>query len=174
MRGETDKKKINRFMAELGRRVGTSGRVYFTGGVSALLIGWRDMTVDIDCKFQPEPPGVFEVIPSLKDELDMNIEIAAPEDFIPALPGWEERSLYIGTHGRILFYHYDFYSQALAKIERNHARDMVDVTEMLARELIQKDKLLELFEEIESELKRYPAIEPRAFRERVKEDSGGG
>ena len=168
MRAETDRAKIDQFMRELGQRVRGQGRVYFTGGVTAILNGWRDMTVDIDCKFDPEPAGIFEVLPFLKDELDVNIEMAAPEDFILALPGWEDRSRYIATFGRISFYHYDYYSQALSKIERNHARDVGDVAEMLARGLIRKDKLLELFEEIESELKKYPAIEPRAFRERVE------
>ncbi len=160
-------------MEELGRRVRTEGRVYFTGGVSAIMNGWRDMTVDIDCKFDPEPVGIFDVLPVLKDELDINIELAAPEDFIPPLPGWEGRSQYIGRQGQISFYHYDYYSQALSKIERNHARDNADVAEMLDRGLIQRDKLLELFSLIEPDLKRYPAIEPQAFHERVEKIQEG-
>jgi hypothetical protein len=55
-----------------------------------------------------------------------NIELAAPDDFIPPLPGWEEWSIFIARRGKIDFYHYDLYAQALAKIERGHARDLAD------------------------------------------------
>jgi hypothetical protein len=48
MRHETQADDIQRFMERLGRAVREPGRVYFTGGVSALLHGWREMTVDID------------------------------------------------------------------------------------------------------------------------------
>ena len=52
MREITDKNKIDAFMRELGRRAKTECRVYFTGGVTAVLEGWRDSTVDIDLKFE--------------------------------------------------------------------------------------------------------------------------
>ena len=41
---------------------------------------------------------------------------------LPSLPGWRERSLFIDRHGRLDFYHYDPYSQALAKLERDSLR----------------------------------------------------
>ncbi len=37
-------------MHKLGTSVTSEGRVYFTGGVSAVLLGWRDMTLDVDLK----------------------------------------------------------------------------------------------------------------------------
>ena len=43
----------------------------------------------------------------LKDELDINVELASPDHFIPAVPGWRDRSLLIGQEGRIRFFHYD-------------------------------------------------------------------
>ena len=168
MRAEVNKEKIERFMQALGRAPHSPGRVYFTGGVSAVLHGWRNMTVDVDFKLDPEPMGVFDALPKLKDELEINVELAAPDDFIPALPGWHERSSYITTCGKIQFYHYDFYSQAMAKLERFHARDQSDIKEMVKGGLIERRKLLELFQEIEPQIKRYPAIEPAAFRARVE------
>jgi hypothetical protein len=33
---------------------------------------------------------------------------AAPSHFIPELPGWETRSLFIAREGLVSFYHYDF------------------------------------------------------------------
>ncbi len=66
------------------------------------------------------------------------------------------------------FHHYDFYAQALSKIERAHARDTGDVRQMHARGLIEPDMLLRLFESIESRLYKYPAIDPRGFRAAVE------
>jgi hypothetical protein len=114
-----------------GRRVTSAGRIYLTGGATALLHGWRPMTVDVDLKADPEPAGFFEAFALLKDELAVNIELASPSDFIPELPNWREGSLFIARHGHIDFYHYDPYSQALAKLERGHSRDLTDVEAML-------------------------------------------
>jgi hypothetical protein len=71
MRSETDKAKLEEFMAALGRRVSGPGRIYLTGGATAVLHGWRSMTLDIDLKPGPEPPGFLEALALLKDELDL-------------------------------------------------------------------------------------------------------
>src|ERR1035437_3780964 len=127
MRAETDKARLEEFMVALGRRVRGAGRIYLTGGATAVLHGWRSMTIDIDLKADPEPPGFFEALAILKDELDVNIELACPDQFIPAIPGWRERSLFISRHGPLDFFHYDPYGQALAKLQRRHDRDLRDV-----------------------------------------------
>jgi hypothetical protein len=155
-------------MTAMGRRVRSAGRVYLTGGATALLHGWRPMTVDVDLKADPEPSGFFEAIAALKDELSVNIELASPSDFIPELPNWRERSIFIARHGLIDFYHYDPYSQALSKLERGHSRDLTDVDSMLHRGLIRCDQLLQLFLEIEPMLIRYPSLDPGTFREIVE------
>ena len=64
MRNSTDIQSLERFMIELGRLVKSSGRVYLVGGTTAILHGWRESTVDIDCKPEPEPEpeGFFEAI----------------------------------------------------------------------------------------------------------------
>ena len=167
MRHETQADDILRFMQRLGMAVREEGRVYFTGGVSAVLHGWREMTVDIDLRSDPEPGGFFEAIRTLKEQLEINIELACPSDFIPVLPGWRERSVFIARHGPLDFYHYDFYSQALAKIERGHDRDLADVRRMLAAGLVGREKLGECFAEIRPALLRFPAIEPAAFARKV-------
>ena len=125
------------------------------------------MTVDVDLKPDPEPPGLFEAIALLKDELDINVELAAPDQFIPALPGWRDRSLFIARHGPLEFLHYDLYSQALAKLQRSHARDLEDVRSMVRDGLVERDRLWKCFDEIAPGLIRFPAIDPRAFRQRV-------
>jgi len=83
------------------------------------------------------------------------------------LLGWRERSLPIERVGRVSFYHYDPYSQALAKIERGHAKDLADVAQLLDRGLVEPPRLRELFETIEPRLHRYPAVDPRSFRKRL-------
>src|SRR5208283_2067659 len=145
MRAETDLAKLQAFMVALGNEVRGGGRIYLTGGATAVLHGWREMTIDVDLKPDPEPPGLFEAIAVLKDELDVNVELASPDDFIPAIPGWRERSLFIAMHGLIEFFHYDPYGQALAKLQRGHERDLQDVQCFLRAGLIQRDRLLELF-----------------------------
>jgi hypothetical protein len=151
-------------MTALGQRAHGPGRIYFTGGGTAVLFGWRATTIDLDLKAEPEPRGFFEAIAELKETVDLNLELASPDDFIPALPDWRERSILIARRHEVDFYHYDLYAQALAKIERGHQRDLADVRAMLGRGLIKRERLLELFGAIEPELIRYPAIEPRALR----------
>jgi len=169
MRSPVQLEKLETLMAALGRRVKSSGRIYFTGGATALLHGWRPMTVDVDLKADPEPAGFFEAIAVLKDELEVNIELASPDDFIPALPNWRERSLFIARHGLLEFYHYDPYSQALSKLERGHTRDLTDVDAMLQSGLIRRDLLFLQFLQIEPLLIRYPALDPKSFRAVVAE-----
>lgn len=98
----------------------------------------------------------------------MNIELACPSDFIPELPNWRERSLFITRHGLLDFYHYDPYSQALSKLERGHTRDLADVEAMLRDGLIRKNPLLALFLDFEPLLIRYPSLDPQSFREIVE------
>jgi hypothetical protein len=167
MRGETDREKVERFIAGLAERTTGRGRVYITGGGTAVLQGWRTATIDLDIKADPEPRNFFEAIAQLKEHIGMNIELAAPDDFIPELPGWRERSLFITRRGEIDFFHYDLYSQALAKLERGHARDLVDVKAMAQRSLIEVDSLRELFQAIESRLIRFPGLDAEAFRRAV-------
>lgn len=169
MRSHTSKDRIGLLMQRLGAAVSTEGRIYFTGGVSAVLIGWRETTIDVDLKAEPEPQGFFECLPGLKDDLDINIELASPDLFVPALPGWQDRSRFIARHGKLSFYHYDFYGQALAKMERDHPRDRHDVACMIRDLLVNPARLLELFVEIEPQFIRYPAVEAASLRERVLE-----
>lgn len=167
MREPANATRIESLMRGIGSASRGPGRVYIVGGASAVLLGWREMTIDADLKLEPEPAGVFEAIAQLKQTLDINVELAAPDDFIPALPGWQERSRFIVRHGEVEFFHYDFYAQALAKIERGHRQDLRDVEAMAERDLIKAGELLRLFESIVPSLIRFPSIEPGAFRDKL-------
>ncbi len=63
-----------------------------TSGFALSLEGWRETTVDVDMRFEPEAEELLRALPALKERLGVNIELASPPDFIPELPGWRERS----------------------------------------------------------------------------------
>ncbi|HEV2844406.1 MAG TPA: DUF6036 family nucleotidyltransferase [Thermoanaerobaculia bacterium] len=155
-------------MRELGREAEKDVRLYFTGGATAVLLGWRQSTVDVDIKVDPETDRLFRAFPQLKEKLEINIELASPDQFIPEVPGWQERSAFIAREGRLSFYHYDFYAQALSKIQRSHAKDLEDVRQMIARGLVDPGELRRRFDQIEPQFYRYPAIDPAAFRKALE------
>lgn len=167
MRNPTDPTRLLNLLQELGRRARGPGRIYLVGGASALLVGWRDQTVDVDLKLDPEPAGIFEAIAKLKNELGVNIELAAPDQFLPEVAGWRERSPSVGRFGSIEVHHYDFCSQALAKLSRWQDRDRSDVAAMLERGLVGVGELRRAFEEIKPKLIRFPAIEPELIDQRI-------
>ena len=167
MRQKVTRDRIQQFMAAFDDAK-TPARIYLVGGATAVLFDWRDSTVDVDMKLVPDTDEILRALPLLKEQLQINIELAAPDDFIPALPGWQERSRFIRREGAIDFFHYDFYGQALAKIERGHEIDLADVRRMLDSGLVQPDRLWELFLQIEGQLYKYPAVDPKSFRSNVE------
>ena len=167
MRALVDAPRLREFMRALGRGVTHPARVYFTGGATAVLHGWRDSTIDVDLKLVPDDE-ILRAIPALKERLSMNIELAAPDDFIPVQNGWEERSAFVAQEGPLTFFHFDLVAQALAKIERGHQQDSDDVQQMLARGLVTTADLRAAFDAIEGSLYRYPALDPPAFRRAVE------
>ncbi len=168
MRQPVDRARLERFMELLGRAAERETTVYLTGGASALVEGWRDSTLDIDIRIEPESDRLLRAIPEIKERLFLNVELASPIDFIPPADGWPERSRFIARHGRLTFRHFDFYLQALAKIERGHHQDLLDIAEMFRRDLVEPEALLARFEQIAEELYRYPAIDPAGFRRGVE------
>jgi hypothetical protein len=167
MRRLADAERLRRFLTELAREAEADTAVYLTGGATAVLLGWRESTIDADILIVPEHDSLYRALPRLKEKLQVNVEIASPAHFIPELPGWRERSLLIERMGRVSFYHYDPYAQALAKIERGHAKDLADVAQLIDRGFVEPERLRGLFEAIESRLHRYPAVDPPSFRKRL-------
>jgi hypothetical protein len=168
-----DAERIRRLMRALGAAAERDGAAYLTGGATAVLVGWRATTIHVDVVFRPEQDSVLRVLPRLKDELRVNIELVSPSDFLPVPPAWEDRSIFVARECRLSFYHYDPYAQALAKLERAHAQDLDDVRELLAREFVDRGRLRSYFAEIEPELYRFPAVDPRSLRGRVDEALAG-
>lgn len=161
--------RIRKFMAALGAATREDDVCYLTGGATAVLLGLRDTTVDVDVKFDHENDDALRAIPKIKEDLNVNVELASPADFIPLPKDWEHRSTSIVREGALSFRHFDLYSQALAKLERAHSRDLDDVKAMVQAGLIDPKRVMAYFEEIEPSLYRFPAIHPPSFRGRVEE-----
>jgi hypothetical protein len=167
MRPPVDEQRIQALARELGRVARVPVCVYLTGGSTAVLQGWRDSTIDVDLRFEPEADELLRTLPALKERLQINIELASPPDFIPELPGWRERSPLVFSEGNVAVHHFDPYSQALSKIERGFGQDLDDVRSMLASGLVEPSLLCTLYDAIEPDLYRYPAIDPAAFRRKL-------
>jgi len=167
MRPPVDEPRIRALARRLARVARGPVRIYLTGGSTAVLEGWRETTIDVDLRFEPEADELLRELPALKERLEVNIELASPPDFIPELPGWRERSPLVIREGNVEVRHFDLYSQALSKIERGFGQDLGDVRAMIERGLVEPDRLRELYDAIEPELYRYPAIDPPAFRQKL-------
>ena len=169
MRQRVTIETLQQFMEGLAAAARSPGKVYLTGGATALLLGFREQTLDIDLKLDPEPEGAFEAIAALKNHLDVNVELASPDDFIPAAADWRERSRHIASMGGVQFFHYDFASQALSKLERGHAQDLKDVASFLRGGHVTANELRKGFEQIQPGLVRYPAVDPQQFKQKIED-----
>jgi uncharacterized nucleotidyltransferase DUF6036 len=169
MRAPVDLDRIRALARELARAAREDTTVYLTGGATAVVEGWRPSTVDVDLRLEPDSDALLRCIATAKDRLDINVELASPPDFIPELPGWRERSPHVFSEGHVTVRHFDPYSQALSKIERGFEQDLEDVTAMIRYGLVDRGRALALFEEIEPQLHRYPAIDPATFRANVEQ-----
>lgn len=164
VRAPVDWGRIRELGRRLGRVAGERACVYLTGGATAVIEGWRSSTIDVDIRIELERDELLRELSAVKEALDINLELASRPDFIPELPGWRERSPFLFRAGNVDVHHFDPYSQALSKIERGFDQDLDDVRAMLARDMVEPRRLLELFARIEPGLYRYPAIDPGAFR----------
>ena len=174
MRPPVDEARIRAVARRLGHVVRGPVRMYLTGGSTAVIEGWREATVDVDLRFEPEDDRLLRELPAVKESLGVNIELVSPPDFIPELPGWRERSPFLFREGGVDVHHFDLYSQALSKVERGFDQDLEDVRAMIAGGLVESARLREYYEAIESELYRYPAIDPVAFQEEGRGCAGVG
>src|SRR6476646_10544208 len=142
VRDAANAERIRALARGLGQTVAPGPRMYLTGGATAVLEGWRDSTVDVDVRFEPESGAALERIRDLKERLDINVELASPLDFLPPLPGWQERSRFRLREGNLEVFDFDLYSQALSKLQRGFELDLEDVRSMVGSGLIEPHKLL--------------------------------
>lgn len=169
MRGLATAERIRTFLRALGRHTRQPARVYLAGGATAVLLGWRDATIDVDLALAgPGEQALLRAIPALKDQLQLNVELATPADFIPVPAGWQERSRFELQEGPLAVYHVELVWQSLAKIHRGHRQDLEDARTMVRLGLVDASEVRASFERIEPELFRFPNIDPPSFRRAVE------
>lgn len=87
MRTPVDAARVRELARRLGRASPVHVRLYLTGGATAVIEGWRASTVEIDLRFEPETDFLLRELSRLKEQMDVNVELASPPDFIPEVPG---------------------------------------------------------------------------------------
>jgi len=74
-----------------------------------VLLGFREQTIDIDLKLDPEPEGAFEAIALLKNRLNINVELASRMISYRGPSGIGGNAAGTSIHGQVQFFHYDFF-----------------------------------------------------------------
>lgn len=159
MRGELTRAGLRALMRELARTAprGRAFHVQLLGGGTAVLAGWRPSTIDVDlCSDRDE---VFRDIQGIKGRLQLNVEFARPEHFVPELSGTADRHVFIEAMGSVSFYHYDPYAQIHSKIVRGFQRDLDDAHQFVRTGMVAPDRLRTLVQAIPaSAYSRYPRL----------------
>jgi hypothetical protein len=70
MRRVAQREDIDRFITALARSATIPARLYFTGGATAVLLGWRAITIDVDIHIVPDDDRLLRALPELKKSLD--------------------------------------------------------------------------------------------------------
>jgi hypothetical protein len=174
MRNEMTGRRLHALMREVARTAprGKQYRVYLVGGGTAVLSGWRPTSIDAD--FYAPDESVFRDIQGIKERLNVNVEFARPEHFVPALPGSEGRHVFIETMERVSYYHYDPYAQVLSKIVRGFERDLDDARHFVRAGLVDSEKLADLARQIApSAYAKYPNLSQEAVVQAVEDFVSG-
>jgi hypothetical protein len=141
MRQQLTRELLEQLMKELARGAPKRGTypVYLVGGGTAVLMGWRRASIDVD--LYSDRDIVFRDIQSIKERLDINVEFARPEDFVPPLKATADRHVFIATIASVSFYHYDPYAQILSKIVRGFERDVRDARDFVRSGMVEPERL---------------------------------
>jgi hypothetical protein len=158
MRAELTPQRLRALMEAIAQSAPRRAfRVFFVGGATAVIAGWRAMSVDAD--LFAEDDAVFRDIQGIKERLDVNGEFARPEQFVPPLRGSEGRHVFVEAVGRVSYYHYDPYSQVFAKLVRGLERDVEDARDFLKSGMVEPGRLRSLVEAIpDSAYAKYPSL----------------
>jgi hypothetical protein len=67
VRERVDDARIRELARALGRVAQSPGRLYLTGGSTAVVEGWRSSTIDVDLRFEPESDELLRALPGLEE-----------------------------------------------------------------------------------------------------------
>ena len=57
--------RIRELFRRLGQRTRQPATIYLAGGATAVLLGWRESTIDVDLKLVPDRDELLRLIPEL-------------------------------------------------------------------------------------------------------------
>lgn len=169
---DLDRGRIDQFLRDLGKQ--SRGRISLLGGAALIHAGIRTgVTQDIDLRIVEG--DLEQAILRVARVRGFAIEFVEPSAFIPLPSGYQYRSQYVGTYGRIGVEYFDFVTIAVSKILRSQARDVSDVTLLVQQGYIEESELDTAVREVASKigsgnythldgrvlLKRYQAIKSR-------------
>ncbi len=170
MRPPVDKAQIENFLKNLGRTFRKPGRLYLVGGAALVHMGIRQgSTEDIDVQAFGENSGeMVNAIRQLVQQMNINVEGASPETFIPLPKQWMALSKFVGRYGAIDVFYFDFYSIALTKILRGNTRDINDVKLLVQKKVITLQELDAAYQEVFPEVGNppYEWLDPEDFSKR--------
>ena len=66
MRQKVTASRLQEFIKALGSAARTPVRIFLVGGATAVLLGWRDSTIDVDIKIVPDSDSILKSLPALK------------------------------------------------------------------------------------------------------------
>ena len=97
--------------------------------------------------------------------MQINVEPVSAEKFIPLPSQWMAQSKWIGRYGTVDGFYFDFYSIALAKIQRGNTRDINDVKLLLQEKVITLQGLDDAYNEILPQVGKVPykKLDPKQF-----------
>ncbi|MBI3359638.1 MAG: hypothetical protein HY023_00830 [Chloroflexi bacterium] len=154
----SDAQEILDFLRRLGQCYRHAGVVYLVGGSSLILVAAKESTFDIDLKIEVAPEHHDEFIRCvrrLSAEMELSIEQASPDEFLPLPAGYEDRRRYVGRYAALDVFHFDFYSVALGKLQRGNEKDYNDVVSMIRAGVIELGNLEQYFREVLPKLEAY-------------------
>jgi hypothetical protein len=67
MRELADAERIRSFMRVLGREADQEVNAYLTGGATAVLVGWRATTIDVDVTLVPDSDRLLQMCARLSN-----------------------------------------------------------------------------------------------------------
>ncbi len=170
MREELTRERLLLLVKELARAAPRrrAHRLYLVGGGTAVYLGWRRSSIDVD--LYSDHDSLFRNIQEIKERLNINVEFARPEDFVPPLKGTEDRHVFIDRMGSISLFHYDPYAQLLSKVVRGFQKDLDDAREFVRSGMVDVERFRVLVKTIpDSRYAKYPNLTRSAVEKAVEE-----
>ena len=167
-----DARELLDFLQRLGQCYRHSGVLYLVGGSSLILVAAKESTFDIDVKFDVAPEHHADFIRCLRQlsqEMELPVEQASPDEFLPLPRGYQDRRRFVGRYGALDVFHFDFYSVALGKLQRGNEKDYTDVVHMIQVGIIELDSLEKYFQEVLPQIEAYSLrTDPRDFQRKFE------